>query len=173
MGTIAILNELFEAARQGDRVSIVQVLQHAQPDIRRYARATCKTSADVEDAVQEVLWILNRRIAGIRALSSLPHWLFIVVRRQCLRLARRARSWLTGGEDMLESALDMRSDTVLQLEIAAAFEALPPQLRDVALLRDVKGLAIGEISVELGLTREATKARLHRARMLLREYLAE
>ena len=39
------------------------------------------------------------------------------------------------------------------------------------LLRDVEEQTIGEIASALGLTREAVKARLHRARGLVREYL--
>ena len=54
----------------------------------------------------------------------------------------------------------------------AAFEALPPHYRDVALMRDVKEMTIEMKSAEaLGATRQTVKARLHRARALMREYL--
>ena len=39
------------------------------------------------------------------------------------------------------------------------------------LLRDIEELSIDEIAGVLGLTRESVKARIHRARMLIREYL--
>ena len=38
-------------------------------------------------------------------------------------------------------------------------------------MRDVKEMTIGEIAAALSITRQAVKARLHRARLLLREYL--
>ena len=41
----------------------------------------------------------------------------------------------------------------------------------VLLLRDLEDLTIGEIAGRLGVTREAAKSRLRRARTLVREYL--
>ena len=52
-----------------------------------------------------------------------------------------------------------------------ALESLPAMYREIVLLRDMEQLTIGEAAERLGLTREATKSRLHRARALLREYL--
>ncbi len=66
-----------------------------------------------------------------------------------------------------------RPEHVLRLDLAAAFEALPPHYRDVALMRDLQEMTIDEIAAALDLSRQAVKARLHRARLLLREYLAE
>lgn len=45
--------------------------------------------------------------------------------------------------------------------------------REVVLLRDIEEMSIQEISSALKLTRESTKARLHRARALIREYLRD
>ncbi|HEY8697750.1 MAG TPA: sigma-70 family RNA polymerase sigma factor [Rhizomicrobium sp.] len=52
-----------------------------------------------------------------------------------------------------------------------AIESLSPSHREVLLLRDLKDLTIGEIAGRLGVTREAAKSRLRRARTLVREYL--
>ena len=54
-----------------------------------------------------------------------------------------------------------------------AIQSLPDHYREVVLLRDFKEFTIDEIAGQLALTREAAKARLHRARGLIREYLAE
>lgn len=169
MKTAAIPIEMFEAARLGDQDAIVRLLETAQPDIRRYARATCRTSADAEDAAQEALWRLFRHVGTIRSLLSFSGWLFSVVRRECLRLARRAGLPVDDGE--AEPALLHRPEADLRLDVAAAFEALPPHYREVALMRDVKEMTIDEIAAALGASRQAVKARLHRARLLMREYL--
>ncbi|MCW2238529.1 RNA polymerase sigma factor [Azospirillum canadense] len=161
--------EMFEAARLGDQNTIVRLLEMAQPDIRRYARATCRTSADAEDAAQEALWRLFRHVGTIRTVLSFSGWLFSVVRRECLRLARR--SGLAVDEGEAERLLLDWPEAELRLDVAAAFEALPPHYREVALMRDVKEMTIDEIAVALGATRQAVKARLHRARLLMREYL--
>ncbi|MDF0519689.1 sigma-70 family RNA polymerase sigma factor [Bradyrhizobium yuanmingense] len=171
MSAAAISPILFEAARLGDAEAIARLLETTQPDIRRYARATCRSSADAEDATQEALWILFRHVGTIRSLLALSAWLFSVVRRECLRLARRAGlvPAVDGGE--AEAALLLRPEADLRLDVAAAFEALPPHYRDVALMRDVKEMTIHEIAAALGASRQTVKARLHRARALMREYL--
>ncbi|WP_338025584.1 RNA polymerase sigma factor [Bradyrhizobium zhanjiangense] len=55
-----------EAAIGGDADAILTLLKTSQPDIRRYARRTCRTTSDVEDAVQETLWIVYRRIGRLQ-----------------------------------------------------------------------------------------------------------
>ena len=49
--------------------------------------------------------------------------------------------------------------------------SLPPHYRELVVLRDIEELTIDEIAQTLDASREAVKARLHRARALLREYL--
>jgi RNA polymerase sigma factor (sigma-70 family) len=171
VSAIAISSSLFEAARLGDSRAIACLLETAQPDIRRYARATCRSSADAEDAAQEALWILFRHVGTIRSLLAFSSWLFSVVRRECLRLARKAGLVPSIDEGEAEAMLLLRPETDLRLDVAAAFEALPPHYRDVALMRDVKEMTIDEIADALGATRQTVKARLHRARALMREYL--
>jgi len=165
----AISSNLFEAARLGDPQAIASLLETAQPDIRRYARATCRSSADAEDATQEAMWILFRHVGTIRSLVAFSAWLFSVVRRECLRLARKAGLAPSIDDGEVEALLLSRSEADLRLDLAAAFEALPAHYRDVALMRDVKEMTIDEIAAALGASRQTVKARLHRA--LMREYL--
>jgi RNA polymerase sigma-70 factor (ECF subfamily) len=44
-------------------------------------------------------------------------------------------------------------------------------IREVILLRDIEELSIDEIGAVLGITRDSVKARIHRARLMIREYL--
>jgi DNA-directed RNA polymerase specialized sigma24 family protein len=59
----------------------------------------------------------------------------------------------------------------LCIDLVNAIESLSPSHREVLLLRDLEDLTIGEIARRLGVTREAAKSRLRRARTLVREYL--
>ncbi len=168
--TLDVSPVLIAAASAGDREALVHLLKAAQPDIRRFARRTCRTANDVDDAVQEALWLLTRRIGTLHAISSFSAWLFTIVRRECLRLARRvhlAEDWDAREVELFAS----RPEPELRLDLADAIQSLPQHYRAVILLRDVEEQTIGEIASALGLTREAVKARLHRARGLVREYL--
>ena len=58
-----------------------------------------------------------------------------------------------------------------RMDLEAAISTLPPGARRVFLLHDVEGYTHEEIAATTGVTTGATKAQLHRARMLLRERL--
>ena len=160
---------LVEAAIAGNDAAIVGLLKIARPDVRRYARATCR-AADVEDAVQETLWLVYRRVGTLRSVTSLSAWLFSVVRRECLRLLRAAGVAdpdLSAGEEELST----RTDEDLRLDLANAFRLLPNHYRAIVVMRDLEERTVDEIAEILCLTRETVKGRLHRARASLKDYL--
>jgi RNA polymerase sigma-70 factor (ECF subfamily) len=164
--------DLIERAVGGDPGAIDQVLRQARTDIRRYARRSCRSPSDAEDAVQETLIALYRKIGALRQVVALSAWLARIVDRYCLRLARR----LAGLQPAREAEIDRRIAEApaaeLRIDIARAIESLPGHYRQVVILRDVEELTIDEIGERLGATRETVKARLHRARAMMRDYLA-
>ena len=163
---------LIRSARAGDQSALIAVLEAAQPDIRRYARRSCRMSEDAEEAVQEASLILYRRMGTLRVVEAFSGWLFAIVRRECIRLARMTMRWgpIEEVEDKLQIA--QRPAEELRLDLALAIQSLPESYREVVLLRDCEDLTIDELAVRLSSTRESVKARLHRARKLLREYLS-
>jgi RNA polymerase sigma factor (sigma-70 family) len=166
---------LIQAAQAGDEKALLSLLKEAQPDIRRYARRNCRTADDVEDAVQETLWLLYRRVGTIRALTSISGWLVTVVRRECQRMARRMFGAHTTDIETMDDdvRLSERPPHELRIDLARAIRSLPEHYRQVVLLRDIEEMSIDEIAAALDLTRESAKARLHRARGLIREYLKD
>jgi RNA polymerase sigma factor (sigma-70 family) len=64
-----------------------------------------------------------------------------------------------------------RSQDDLRIDLCRAIQSLPEHYREIILLRDVEEMSIDEIAATLQLTRESVKAKLHRARGLIREYL--
>ena len=159
-----------DAARAGDRAALERVLARSRQDLRRYAERHCAVN-DVEDAVQESLFTASRRLADLRQLEAFASWLFRIVKRECNRMKRGLR--LLMQEPITEDiAVPCQAERrVLARDLAAAIGLLPAHYREIVLLRDLEGLTIGELAARLGLSREATKARLHRARALAREYL--
>src|SRR3954471_19580749 len=82
--------ELIEAAQRGEAGAIEALLAASTPDLKRFARRLCAGPEDAEDAVQNALWILHRKIGMVRAVPAFAGWLFRVVARECRRLMRRA-----------------------------------------------------------------------------------
>ncbi|CAN7521484.1 sigma-70 family RNA polymerase sigma factor [Bradyrhizobium sp. LjRoot220] len=161
---------LIEAARSGDADALLSLIAAAQPDIRRYAARNCR-AADIDDAVQETLLLLYRRVGTLRAVTSFSAWLFAVARRACLRLLRISAAVPDSAADDADARLALLRPEDLRIDLSRAIQSLPEHYREVILLRDIEELSIDEIASVLGLSRESVKARIHRARMLIREYL--
>jgi RNA polymerase sigma factor (sigma-70 family) len=165
---------ILSAARAGDSRAMQELLVALRPNIHRYAAYQCARATAIDDVVQETLIIVNRRVGSINHPAALAAWLARVVTRLCLlpalRLLRATES-LIRVEDSLD--FSSRPSEALRVDVARAIESLPESQREVILMRDFEQLTIGEMAARLGLTREATKSRLHRARAMVREYLVE
>lgn len=161
---------LLAAAHGGDPQALEQLLKISRPDIRRYAQQHCLLS-DVDDAVQEALLIVSRKLPQLRVLAAFSGWAIRLVQRECRRLGRVALRYDPYDEEQLAQWLVSHDEPGLRRELVAALESLPAHYRQVMLLRDVEELTIEEIADRTGLTRANVKSRLHRARALAREYL--
>lgn len=161
---------LLAAAHAGDPRALAQLLALTRPDIRRYAQRHCLLS-DVDDATQEALLIVSRKLPQLRVLAAFSGWLIRLVQRECRRLGRVALRYDPYDEEKLEQWLVVHDDASLRLALVAALESLPAHYREVMLLRDLEELTIEEIAQRTQLTRANVKSRLHRARTLAREYL--
>ncbi|NVM91900.1 RNA polymerase sigma factor (sigma-70 family) [Variovorax sp. SG517] len=161
---------LILAAQTGDPAAIASLLAVCQADARRYAWRHCHAS-DVDDAVQESLLVIARKVRGLKAAAAFSSWLFTVIRRECLRLQRAMFRHEPLDEEAAERQLLSRGDAALRLDLTHALESLPAHYLEVVLLRDFEELTIAEIAERLGEPPGAVKSRLHRARSLVREYL--
>ena len=161
---------LLAAARSGEPAALDALLRLCQPDIRRYAHRNCLMS-DVDDAVQESLLIVSRKIPTLQILGAFSGWLFRVVQRECRRLERHVFGLDPLDETKAEHWLATHDDAALRLDLTRALESLPEHYRLIVLLRDFEERNMAEIAVASGLTLPAAKSRLHRARQLMREYL--
>ncbi len=162
---------LIVAAKAGNPAALDRLLAVSQPDLLRFARRTCANAEDAEDAVQMALWQLHRRIGTLRVIAAFASWLFRIVERECRRLLGLARPTVPLDE---ASPSQLAVDPVpsgLRRDLGAMIAALPDLYREVLILRDVEELTAPEAAAELGVSVEAVKSRLHRAREQLREKL--
>lgn len=163
---------LLEAARHGDYAAVERLLVMCGPDLRRIAQSQCAQGVDPDDAVQESLLLIYRRIGALRTLASFPAWMFSIVRRECQRLYRSMRGQVELPE--ADHPVFVYTDHFeLRRDLAAAIQSLPEKYREAIVLRDFEEFSIGEIADQLLLTREAVKSRIHRGRQMVQEYLKD
>ena len=163
-------DNLVLAAQTGEPAAIERLLAVCQADARRYAYRHCHAS-DVDDAVQESLLVISRKVKGLKAAAAFSSWLFTVIKRECRKLERMMFRHDPLPDEVAEEALLCRTDQALRIDLAKALESLPAHYLEVVLLRDFEELTIAEIAERLGEPQGAIKSRLHRARELVREYM--
>ena len=163
------INQLVADARGGSEAALLELLGRCRPQLRRYANRQCD-SADVEEAVQDALWLLYQHVGALRTLGAFSSWLFQIVRRECLRRARKRREFVAWDECEVSPGTG-RSDDDLRIDLTRAISRLPRDYREILILRDIGGFSSEEAANRLGVPVAAAKSRLHRARHMVREHL--
>lgn len=150
------------------------LLVAATPSIKRFTGRMCRTPAEAEDAAQDTLLAITQHLSQFEGRSSFSTWLFTLARTACNRRLRGQKHGLPrqdAPEDRADEADDpeaLAARREVQLSLELALRSLHREQREVVLLRDVEGLSAIEAAEVLGVSVEALKSRLHRARAALR-----
>lgn len=177
---------LLEAARRGDAESLEALLERHQAQVYRFGMKMCRDPEDARDVLQDTLLAMAKGVRDFRGASSISTWLYTIARSFCIKKRRRSkfapepeRSLETdAAPETAELADPGRSpDEVLASKevhgaLQQAIGALDPMYREVLLLRDVEGLSAPEVAAVLGVSVQAVKSRLHRARLSVRAHVA-
>jgi len=158
-----------EAARAGDAAALEALLRVARPHIRRYAERYCVAQM-AEDATQEAMWTLYRRLPGLRSVVALPMWLLRTVARICMGLISPLWRRIEALQDD-DAGSTLPEDAELRIDLERAIDALPDTYRDAIGFFYFSDLSVAETAARLGITAEAARVRLHRGRALIRERL--
>jgi RNA polymerase sigma factor (sigma-70 family) len=159
--------QVVSAAQQGDSRAIAILVSGSHGHVQRFARTLCSTPEDAEDAAQEALIVLYRKIGTLRAAAALASWMFRIVRNECIRRSRLALRKPDPAATVEPSAEDAALARLEVERIVDSIAALPAEQRAVLVLRDIQGLSGAATAQALGLSRAAMKSRLHRGREAL------
>jgi RNA polymerase sigma-70 factor (ECF subfamily) len=182
-------SDLLRLLRAGDGRAYEKLVRAYSPRLLGAARRLLRCEEDARDAVQEAFLLAFRAIDRFEGASSLSTWLHrIAINCALMKIRSRACRPETPIEDLLprfeadghpgapfepwpDSAETnaVRSET--RAEVRAAIDRLPETHRTVLLLRDIEELSTEEAAQVLGITPNAVKIRLHRARQALRSLL--
>ena len=176
-----------ESLRAGDPQALESLFQLHSDRVYRLALGLLRERQAAEDVVQETFLSAMTHLDRFEGRSSLGTWLYRVAYNASLtRLRERPTKPLPpdepeAGEPPLPRALvewdltpeEMLMDSEARRHLDAAIAALPASLRAAFILRDVEELSTLETADTLGISEGAVKVRLPRARLALREHLAE
>ena len=174
--------ELLAAAQAGDDDALGALLAQHQDQIYRFGLRMCRDPEDARDVVQDTLLAMARGVRDFRGGSSLSTWLYTIARSYCIKKRRKSKfapAETASLDDDAHAIADPArgpDEALAGKRVATALEEaigeLEPMYREVLVLRDVEGLSAAEVAEVLGVSVDAVKSRLHRARSAVRTALA-
>jgi RNA polymerase sigma-70 factor (ECF subfamily) len=182
---------LSDAVRAGDEHAFEELVRHETGRLLAVTRRILNNEDEAREAVHEAFISAYRARQQFSGEARLSTWLHrIAVNAALAKLRSRQRRSEEAIDDLLPRFLPNGQHTtqfaswpepadlmLARQELAAsvreAIAKLPESFRMVLILRDIEEMSTEETATVLGLTPNAVKIRLHRARMALRTLLAE
>ncbi|GBD07324.1 ECF RNA polymerase sigma factor SigW [bacterium HR21] len=163
--------ELVQAFRAGDPEAFQKLYNAYARGVYRFCLRLLGDATAAEDAFQDT-WLRAYEHRHELRSDGFRVWLFRIAYRVCLNCRRQRRECQEFDEELAPGSLDVNTDPYLREHIRRALERLPERLRAVVLLRIYEECSYEEIAAILGIEVGAARVRMHRARLLLRRWLA-
>ncbi len=181
---------LIERVKAGDHRAFELMFDRYVSRVYRQSLRLTGNEADAEDVVQEVFLLAYRKAKTFQGRSEFSTWLHrLTINASLTKLRQRKREKEVFLDDCLPHfsedghhlipVVDWSQDVdkfvagneINQL-IHLALDQLSPVYRAVVVMSDLEDMSNREVGEALGLTVQAVKSRLHRARLFLRGKLS-
>jgi RNA polymerase sigma-70 factor (ECF subfamily) len=176
--------QLVRKAQQDDENAFGELVHRYESKVYSLALKMLRNPEDAEDVLQDTFLRAYRGIKSFQGNSTFSTWIYRITANSALMRLRRKHLPTVSIEDADErespiNIADWAPGPVEQLlsqetqrAMSEAVESLPPEFRQVFVLRDIEELSNSEVAEILDLSVAAVKSRLHRARLKVRDRLA-
>ncbi|MEU6405048.1 RNA polymerase sigma factor [Streptomyces sp. NPDC046985] len=173
--------DLARRAAAGDGAALEELLQEIRPEVLRRCGRFLPCREDAEEAAQDVLLQVARRITSFEGRSRFSTWLYTVVANCCRQKYRELKRRAVEQPAVIEPAqhVDPRTTSVIagsRLDLLEALERLErehPNLVAPLVYRDICHLDYAEAAERTGVPLGTFKSRLHQARREVRPWLTD
>ena len=167
--------ELARRAAAGDRRALDDLLADIRPDVLRHCGRVLPHPMDAEEACQDTLLLVARRIETFEGRSRFSTWLYQVTANASLdtyrRLKRRAAQM---SPDELPELTEAQRTSVIagtRIDLLDALEQVDDRVSEPVMLRDMLGMDYNDIAVALDIPVGTVKSRIHEGRASLQRLL--
>lgn len=173
--------EWLKQAQAGDRAAFARLVAAYQGPVYNLCYRMLGSAPEAEDAVQETFVRVYSKLHTYQADKKLSSWVLSIASHYCIdRLRRRRGESLSLDDEEVATVIPSRQvgpeESALRSEVRdevqAAVNRLDPTYRVPLILRYWHDLSYNEIADVMGLTVQAVKSRLHRARLQMMEEAA-
>ena len=172
------------AAQKGDQSAFEQLVRLYEKRVYALTSRMCRNPADAEEAAQEAFLAAWQGLPFFRGDSSFSTWLYRLASNACVDVLRReGRHQAAASLDDEDAAIDLPDHSLsphdeaeraeLRSQIEQGLAALPPDYRQVLILRELHQQSYDEIAGILSLDLGTVKSRINRGRKRLRKILLE
>src|SRR5437868_3308036 len=129
---------------------------------------------EADEVTQDIFVRTWQKLGQFRGESAFGTWLHrlavnVIIERRRSYAIQRER--MTADPDALDFVTTAPARGDFKLDFEAAIAQLPPGARKIFVLHDIEGYKHREIGSMLDIATGTSKRQLHRARMLMREYM--
>jgi len=167
---------LVRAAQGGDADAFGVLVERSRRDFGRYAVAMLGDADAAADAMQEAFIRAWDALEDCRDPDRFRSWFFRILANQC-RTALRRRHPAIAVDDVEVAAPDRADAAAERSELAARIDAalstLTPEQCEAFVMKHVEGRSYDEMVALLGVSDDALKMRVYRARDALRGLLGD
>ena len=148
------------------------------PRLRRFAMSLTRSSADADDLLQDAVTTALQKWKHYDPAQPLDRWLFRVLRNLWISETRKRKVRQGEGQIPAEEATELRVESDLDTKMTAKqvhqkLSELDPDMAQPLMLVCAEGYSYREVSDLLGIPVGTVMSRIHRARKLLTDSLAE
>ncbi|MHC5909040.1 RNA polymerase sigma factor [Streptomyces sp. S6] len=165
-------------AGEGDEDAFAVLVQRHAPPLTRLATRLLGTRTEAEDAVQEAFLSAWRRLPEFQGRSSFGTWIYRIVTNRCLNVlrSRRPTAPLEAAGDVAAAEYSTSPARITEgrsavRELREALDLLSAEQRACWVLRELDGRSYEFIAHAVGISEEAVRARVFRARRCLTQAL--
>lgn len=177
---------VIQSVLDGDVNAFETIVKEYEKNVYNLALRMTGNSEDAADMSQEAFIKAYNSLSSFRGDSKFSVWLYRIVSNVCLDYLRsRTRkptvSLSTENDDGEEVELDIADESqspellldrsLTRDAVRRGLAALPPDHREILMLREIQGLSYEEIAAALGLEAGTVKSRIFRARKKLCSFL--
>lgn len=158
----------------GDEAAFRELLTLHGPHLLRFTRKMMESSpGQVEDLTQEIWVAIFRGLPGLLDASKFRPWAFRVARDRIYREYRRRKIIVKPIDDCEELVPDAEETKVAMdaEELHRGLGRIPPEQREVLVLRFFEDMSYEEIARVTGCTLGTVRSRIHYAKRALKNTL--
>ncbi len=162
---------MLDGDKKSAEPAFAELYQRHSSRVYAYCRRFLNDAEEAKDVFQEIFVKFFESASENRDMTNVAGFLLKIARNQCMNSVRTQKQTVSFEEYMVGTNTNrLEKDELLNL-IKTALELLPPEYKDVFLLREYEGLSYQEIAEVTETPLSTIKVRIYRAKQKIREIL--